>query len=63
MERLTEWTGEEWIARQKRLNGKIIGNKTCLAKQAAYEDTGLMLEKVQKGRRKNEKESTHIFYF
>jgi len=38
MQRLTEWTGEEWIPVQKRVHGKIIGNKTCLKKLAAYED-------------------------
>jgi len=46
MQRLTEWTGEEWIPVQERVNGKIIGNKTCLKKLAAYEDIGLEPEEV-----------------
>jgi len=46
MQRLTEWTGEEWIPVQERVNGKIIGNKTCLKKLAAYEDIGLEPEEI-----------------
>jgi len=46
MQRLTEWTGEEWIPVQERVNGKIIGNKTCLKKLAAYENTGMEPEEV-----------------
>ena len=46
MQRLTEWTGEEWIPVQERVNGKIIGNKTCLKKLAAYENTGMEPEEI-----------------
>ena len=47
MERLTEWTGEEWIAVQKSVpapgkkHGRIIGSRDCMARLAAYEDTGM----------------------
>lgn len=41
MDRLTEFTGERWIARQERLNGKTIGDKDIYEKLADYEDTGL----------------------
>ena len=27
MNRLTEWTGERWIARQERINGKYPGDE------------------------------------
>jgi len=46
VQRLTEWAGEEWIPVQERVNGKIIGHKTCLKKLAAYEDTGLEPKEV-----------------
>jgi len=55
MQRLTEWTGEEWIAVQERVNGKIIGNKTCLKKLAAYENTGLEPEEIKLLKRSYEK--------
>lgn len=47
MERLTEWTGEEWVPRQGRLNGKIVGNKDCMKRLAAYEDAGYTPEQVR----------------
>lgn len=37
-ERLTERSGERWIARQARLNGKIIGDRDIYAKLAYFED-------------------------
>jgi len=37
-ERLTEFTGERWIARQERINGKIIGDKAIYAELAGYEN-------------------------
>ena len=37
-ERLTEKVGEHFIARQERLNGKIVGNQTCLDKLGELED-------------------------
>lgn len=37
-ERLTEWTGERWIARQTKLNGKTIGDRDIYAKLACFED-------------------------
>lgn len=46
MERLTEKVGEHFIARQERLNGKIVGNQTCLDKLGELEDAeeqGLLL--------------------
>lgn len=46
MERLTEKIEEHYIARQDRLNGKIIGNQMCLDKLGEYEnleDQGLLL--------------------
>lgn len=46
MERLTEWTGECWIATTKRVNGKLVGDKTIYALCAAYEDTGLTPEEI-----------------
>lgn len=46
MERLTEWTGEAWIPRQERLNGKLVGHKDCMKRLAAYEDTGLSPEEM-----------------
>ena len=48
MKRLTEWTGEEWIPVQERQNGKIIGHKDCMRRLAAYENTGLEPEEVDK---------------
>jgi hypothetical protein len=47
MERLTEWTGEKWIGRQERLNGKIVGNRMCMERLAAYEDTELTPDEVE----------------
>lgn len=47
MERLTEWTGEEWIPRQERLNGKLVGHKDCMKRLAAYEDTGHEPEQIR----------------
>lgn len=47
MDRLAEWTGEEWIARQERLNGKIVGNSMCMKRLAAYEDLGITPEQIQ----------------
>ena len=46
MNRLTEWTGERWIARQEKLNGKRIGDKDIYARLAAYENTGLEPEHI-----------------
>ena len=46
MDRLAEWTGEEWIARQERLNGKIVGNSMCMKRLAEYEDIGLTPEQL-----------------
>ena len=46
MERLTEKIEEHYIARQDRLNGKIIGNQLCLDKLGEYEnleEQGLLL--------------------
>lgn len=45
MNRLTEWTGERWIANQLKIG---IGDKAIYAKLAAYEDTGLEPEEVYK---------------
>lgn len=47
MDRLTEWTGYEWIPVQERQNGKLIGHKDCMERLAAYEDTGLTPEQVK----------------
>lgn len=47
MERLTEWTGEQWIGRQERLNGRIVGNRMCMERLAAYEDTELTPDEVE----------------
>lgn len=47
MERLTEWTGEEWIPRQEKLNGKYIGHKACMKKLAEYEATDLTPDEVE----------------
>lgn len=38
MTRLTEKIEEHYIARQDRLNGKIIGNQMCLDKLGEYEN-------------------------
>ena len=38
MERLTEWIGEEWIARQERINGKYPTDRDVYNKLAEYED-------------------------
>ena len=38
MERLTERIEEHYIARQDRLNGRIIGNQQCLDKLGKLED-------------------------
>lgn len=46
MERLTEKNEEHYIARQDRLNGKIVGNQMCLDKLGEYEnleEQGLLL--------------------
>ena len=46
MERLTEKVEEHYIARQDRLNGKIVGNQMCLDKLGEYEyleEQGLLL--------------------
>ena len=46
MTRLTEKIEEHYIARQDRLNGKIIGNQMCLDKLGEYEnleEQGLLL--------------------
>lgn len=46
MERLTERIEEHYIARQDRVNGKIIGNQQCLDKLGQLEDAeeqGLLL--------------------
>lgn len=48
MDRLTQWTGEEWIPVQERIKGKLIGHNACLIKLAAYEDTGLEPEEVER---------------
>lgn len=37
-ERLTEWTGDRWIATQKKIGGKFIGDKAVYAKLAHFED-------------------------
>lgn len=47
MERLAEWTGEEWIPRQEKLNGKYIGHKACMKKLAEYEATDLSPDEVE----------------
>ena len=41
MERLTEWTGESWIAVQRRINGKYMTDRDVYAKLAEYENLGL----------------------
>lgn len=46
MERLTEWTGYEWIPRQERLKGKIVGHRQCMERLAAYENTELLPEEI-----------------
>ena len=38
MSRLTEKVEEHYIARQDRVNGKIIGNQMCLDKLGEIED-------------------------
>ncbi|HHT96346.1 MAG TPA: hypothetical protein GXZ90_00400 [Clostridiales bacterium] len=38
MERLTEWTGESWIGRQERINGKHVTDRDIYTKLAEYED-------------------------
>lgn len=46
MERLTEWFFDHWGTTTKRINGKIVGNKTCINKLAEYENAeeqGLLL--------------------
>lgn len=48
MERLTEWRGDRWIARQERLSdGTIVGDKAVYAKLAGYEDIGLSPKELQ----------------
>lgn len=47
MDRLTEWTGCEWIPVQERQNGKLIGHRDCMERLAAYEDTGLEPEEIR----------------
>ncbi|ODR35484.1 DUF551 domain-containing protein [Eisenbergiella tayi] len=49
MERFTEWNGEQWIPVQKRINGGYPGNKACMGRLAAYEDTGLTPEEIMDG--------------
>lgn len=47
MERLTEKIEEHYIARQDRLNGKIVGNQMCLDKLGEYEnleEQGLLIK-------------------
>lgn len=47
MERLTEKNEEHYIARQDRLNGKIVGNQMCLDKLGEYEnleEQGLLIK-------------------
>ena len=50
MERLTEWTGYEWIPHQERLNGKVVGHRDCMNLLAAYENTGLTPEEIMDGK-------------
>lgn len=47
MERLTEWTGYEWIARQKRLKGKIVTDRDIYNKLAEYEDIGMTADEIK----------------
>ncbi|HZJ76268.1 MAG TPA: hypothetical protein VFC70_01040 [Oscillospiraceae bacterium] len=46
MDRLTEWTGYKWIAKQDRLNGKVITDRDIYNKLAEYEDTGFEPEDI-----------------
>lgn len=46
MNRLTEWTGYEWIAKQERVDGKYITDRNIYNKLAEYEDTGLEPEDI-----------------
>lgn len=50
MERLTEWTGEQWIPVQKRIAGKYPGNRVCMEQLAKYENTGLTPEEIMDGK-------------
>ena len=65
MERLTEWTGEEWIAVQNRVpapgkkHGKTIGNRDCLKRLAEYENTGLTPEEIEELRARGELQKMH----
>lgn len=47
MDRLVEWTGEEWIPRQEKLNGKYVGHKACMKKLAEYEAIDLTPDEVE----------------
>lgn len=47
MERLTEWTGYEWIARTERLKGKIVTDRDIYNKLAEYEDIGMSPDEIK----------------
>lgn len=46
MQRLAEWTGEQWIPVQKKINGNYMGYNACMERLAAYENTGLEPEEI-----------------
>lgn len=47
MDRLTQWTGYEWIARQERLKGKTVTDRDIYNKLAEYEDIGIEPERLK----------------
>lgn len=47
MDRLVEWTGYEWIARQERLKGKIITDRDIYSKLAEYESIGMTADEIK----------------
>ena len=48
MERLTEWTGDQWIPVQKRIAGKYPGYRVCMERLAEYENTGLTPAEIER---------------
>lgn len=47
MKRLTELVGDNWIARQERINGKYPTDRDVYNKLAEYEDIGLTPEEIK----------------
>jgi hypothetical protein len=47
MQRLTEWTGERWIASLNKIYGHYIGDQSCFERLAEYEDLGVTPDQIK----------------